>query len=80
MRREENCDLCTATLDLACKRYGQEFCDLKERYFTDPEMGVDDVLMEITVRMTPEQRVEVANGLIDLGLATLKPGVKVGGV
>lgn len=51
----EDCKLCVATLEEACASMGQKYCDLKERYFTDPAMGTDAVVKALRKTLTPEQ-------------------------
>ncbi len=59
-------------LDAHCRLHGTadaRFCDLKARYFEDPNMGPDDVLMELTQIATPEQMAEVRADIQGTALA-----------
>lgn len=55
MRTDELCGLCDVTLEVACEDFGGRFCELKERYYSDPQMAPDDVALEITKMCSPDQ-------------------------
>ena len=67
MKEGEECNVCADTLAEACNQFGAtqpEFCELKEKYMTDPFMGSDDVITELTRIMTPDQKQQVVDSLL----------------
>jgi hypothetical protein len=60
------CGLCPRVLEAHCELHGAEqpsFCDLLERYRTDPSYGPDDVHYDLMRISTPEQRTQVTAAL-----------------
>lgn len=70
MKQGEECQLCIDALNVGCEKFDKKYCDLKERYMTDPNMGADDVVMEMTLFATPEERQTLADALVERGMAT----------
>ena len=60
MKPGEECGFCETLLYAHCveQRHGPAFCDLRERYYTDPTMGTDEVYRELDRIATPKQRLE----------------------
>lgn len=56
---EERCGLCETTLDEACKRWDGEFCGLRADYAAG-NLDQEQVILELTARITPEQKRELA--------------------
>lgn len=73
------CGLCDDVLEELCKQpTGQEWCERRERYHEDASYGPDDVLYDITKRLTQQQIEAVKEGLVVSGKyasGTFKPGV-----
>lgn len=55
MKTGEECGYCATLLDVHCTLHGQEFCDIKEQYWTDPTMGIDAVYDRLLDVATPQQ-------------------------
>jgi hypothetical protein len=57
---EPLCGYCESLLWAHCVelKHGQEFCELRERYYTDPSMGSDEVLDRLYQLGTPQQLLE----------------------
>lgn len=58
MREGENCGFCRSVLEAHCDLHGKQnpkFCELKERYYTDPTMGTDQVFDSLEQMATPDQ-------------------------
>jgi hypothetical protein len=70
LKENEKCPICVATLEEACNRYDSKYCEIKEKYMTDPNMGADDVVNELSKIMTPQQKKEIADALIAKGAGT----------
>lgn len=52
------CPVCPAILAAHCTLHGHQnpqFCDLLERYYTDPTLETDDLMVELSKIATPEQ-------------------------
>ncbi len=80
MKEGEECNMCVDTLTEACTQFGEaqpEFCELKEKYMTDPYMGSDDVVTELTRIMTPDQKQQVVDTLLLNNSSTPDVPVKV---
>jgi hypothetical protein len=67
----QECDICTETLDEACRRYGKDFCELRTTYKTTG-MTTDEVTTELIRRLEPEQLQTIRQVLIDRGVATAR--------
>lgn len=60
---EPQCGFCSTVLEAHCKVFehkgprGQEdaFCDLRTRYYTDPNVGTNEVFDRLTEIATPDQ-------------------------
>lgn len=62
----KDCGLCPRVLDAHCRLHGQAnqtFCDLFDRYKTDPAYGTDDVMADLMRIATPDQIKEVTAAL-----------------
>lgn len=72
------CGLCDDVLEELCKQQdGQEWCERRDRYHNDQGYGPDDVLYDITQKLTPVQIEAVKEGLVVSGKyspGTFKPG------
>lgn len=58
----KDCGLCPRILDIHCRLHGQDnptFCDLLNRYKSDPAYGADDVLYDLQKIATPDQVAQV---------------------
>lgn len=55
MKPDEECGYCTTLLDAHCTLHGPSFCDIKEQYFADSTMGIDEVYEALYAIATPEQ-------------------------
>lgn len=58
MQAGEECGYCETILDVHCTLHGAAFCDLKEQYYTDETMTVDDVYDRLYQIATPQQMAE----------------------
>jgi len=67
VRDDQPCSRCEDALAAFCDLYQGEFCDLKDRYYSDSSMGPDAVLFELTRLATPEQCNEVQRALVVKG-------------
>lgn len=77
MRSDEPpCGYCTTLLDAHCTLHGAEFCTIKEQYYTDPTMGVDEVYDRLLAIATPEQ-IEAATNQVKDRQRTGMPPVPV---
>lgn len=63
MKAGESCGYCATLLDVHCTLHGQAFCDIKEQYFTDPTMGIDEVYDRLLAIATPDQ-INEARGMV----------------
>lgn len=63
MKDGESCGYCATLLDAHCILHGEEFCEIKEQYFTDPTMGIDDVYDRLLAIATPDQ-IHEARGMV----------------
>lgn len=70
MKAGEECPICLDVLNIGCEKFDAKYCTLKEKYLTDPNMGADDVVMEMTLFATPEERQALADALVERGLAS----------
>jgi hypothetical protein len=61
----KDCGLCPRILEAHCRLHGGEFCELLERYRTDPSYGSDDVLYDLTRLATPDQIAQVRSALLE---------------
>ncbi len=54
---DPGCGYCEAVLEAHCEvyRHGEEFCDLRERYYSDPAFTSEDVFRALIQTSTPEQ-------------------------
>jgi hypothetical protein len=64
MKPDDNCPLCVEVLNESCLQFNNQFCQLREQYLTDPNMGADDVLVKVMEIMTPEQKQKVVDALV----------------
>ncbi len=70
MKAGEECEICLEALNVGCQKFDSKYCDLKEKYMTDPNMGADDVVMEMTLFATPQEREALADALVEKGLVS----------
>ena len=70
MKLGEECFFCLDVLDIGCEKFGKKYCTLKEKYLTDQNMTADDVVMEIALFATPDERQALADVLVERGLAS----------
>lgn len=76
MRPDESCGYCTTLLDVHCTLHGPQFCEIKDQYFTDPTMGIDDVYDRLLAIATPDQIREATHMVVERkaqGLSPVKP-------
>lgn len=54
---EPGCGNCRTVLEAHCVvfHHGEEFCRLRETYYTDPKVGTDEVFDRLGEIATPEQ-------------------------
>lgn len=55
MHNLDRCGLCADLLRILCQTEGGQFCQLRERYATDPSYSSDQVLYDVTRLASPEQ-------------------------
>ena len=70
MKQGEECPICIDVLNIGCEKFNDKYCTLKERYLTDPNMSAEDVVVEMTLFATPEERQALADALVERGLAS----------
>lgn len=58
MKSGEDCGYCEIILDVHCTLHGATFCDLREAYYTDDQMTIDQVYDQLYAIATPQQLAE----------------------
>lgn len=67
------CPVCPAILAAHCSLHGQQnpqFCELMERYYLEPQLTTDDLMVELARIATPEQMRE-AGAAVNAQLARM---------
>jgi hypothetical protein len=73
MQADEDCGYCRTLLDVHCTLHGPEFCEIKDQYYTDPAMGIDDVYDRLLAIATPDQITEAKQVVLARKAAGLDP-------
>lgn len=60
MKPGDECGFCETLLYAHCVelRHGREFCEVRQRYYSDPDMGTEDVYRALDALASPQQRLE----------------------
>ncbi len=58
MQAGEECGYCETILDVHCTLHGDAFCDLRDAYYTDDTLTIDDVYDRLYAIATPQQMAE----------------------